>query len=32
MNKKKTVTFIVMALIIVSLILGYNLYEKKLGV
>ena len=29
MNKKKTVTFIVMALIIVSLILGYNLYEKN---
>ena len=29
MNKKKMVTFIVMSLIIVSLILGYNLYEKN---
>ena len=29
MNKKKMVTFIVMALIIVSLILGYDLYEKN---
>ena len=29
MNKKKTLTFIVMALIIVLLILGYNLYEKN---
>ena len=29
MNKKKMVTFSVMALIIVSLILGYNLYEKN---
>lgn len=29
MNKKKKVTFIIMALIIVLLILGYNLYEKN---
>ena len=29
MNKKKITTFAIMALIIVSLILGYNLYEKN---
>ena len=29
MNKKKIITFAVMALIIISLILGYNLYEKN---
>ena len=29
MNKRKIITFIVMALIILSLILGYNLYEKN---
>ena len=29
MKKRKIVTFIVMALIILSLILGYNLYEKN---
>ena len=29
MNKRKLVTFIVMALIILSLILGYNLYERN---
>jgi len=29
MNRKKIITFIVMALIILSLILGYNLYEKN---
>ena len=29
MNKRKMVTFIVMLLVILSLILGYNLYEKN---
>ncbi len=29
MNKTKIITFIVMALLILSLILGYNLYEKN---
>ena len=29
MNKRKIITFIVMALVIISLILGYNLYEKS---
>ena len=29
MNKKKIVTFIIMALMIIALILGYNLYEKN---
>jgi len=29
MNKKKIITFIIWALIILSLILGYNLYEKN---
>lgn len=29
MNKRKTITFVVMALIILSLILGYNLYERS---
>lgn len=31
MNKRKIITFAVMALIIVSLILGYNLYEKNIA-
>jgi len=29
MNKRKLITFLVMALIILALILGYNLYEKN---
>ena len=29
MNKRKIITLIIMALIIISLILGYNLYEKN---
>ena len=29
MNKRKIITFIIMALIILSLILGYNLYERS---
>ena len=29
MGKRKITTFIIMALIILSLILGYNLYEKN---
>ena len=29
MRKNKIITFIIMTLIILSLILGYNLYEKN---